>query len=196
MTGKLITFEGIDGSGKSTIAKMISEILGENVVLTREPTDSWIGRSVIRAMKEDRDAVTIALLFMADRKEHLDEIKKWLDDGKIVLCDRFIDSTLAYQKEHLTIKNPKRWLSEVHKPFIFKPDLTFLFHIDPKIAMKRIKDRHLSIFEHLEFLKRVQNTYMELSKKEKLRFVLIDAIKTKAELVEECLKILKDKKII
>ncbi len=196
MKGALITFEGIDGSGKSTIARMLSEQLGDAAALTIEPTESWIGRSVIRAMEEKRSPVTIALLFMADRREHLNEMKKWLAEGKLVICDRFIDSTFAYQKEHLTIPDAECWLHAVHEPFLLKPDVTFLLRIAPEKAMERIGEREPALFEDASFLARVQENYLSLAKGERNRFVILDAEREKNELVDECLRVLKGRGII
>lgn len=196
MKGKLITFEGIDGSGKTTIAKLLHEKLGDRAILTAEPTDSWIGKDVKRALEEKRDAITIALLFLADRNEHIKEIKNWMEEGKIVICDRFIDSTFAYQKEHLGIKRAEKWLKEVHKPFFIKPDLTFLLYIEPEKAIKRIKDRKLTLYEYVDFLRKVQNNYIEIAEKEKERFFVIDADKEKEEIVDECMRILRGRGII
>ncbi len=196
MKGKLITFEGIDGSGKTTIAKLLHEKLGDKAVLTAEPTDSWIGKSVKRALEEKRDGITIALLFMADRNEHIKEIKNWMKEGKIVICDRFIDSTFAYQKEHLGIKNAEEWIREVHQPFFIKPDLTFLLYIEPEKAIERIKDRKLTLYEYVDFLKKVQNNYIEIAKKEQERIFIINAEKEKEKIVEECMQILRERGII
>jgi len=196
MQGKFITFEGIDGSGKTTIAKLLHEKLGEKSVFTFEPTESWIGKSVLRAMEEKKDAITIALLFMADRNEHIKEIKRWISQGKIVICDRFIDSTFAYQKEHLGMKNAEEWLKKIHSPFMILPDITFLLHISPEKALKRIEGRKHAVYEYKEFLQKVQENYMEMALKEKERFVVINADKGKEEVVEECMKILKEKGLL
>ncbi len=195
MKGKFITFEGIDGSGKTTIAKLLYEKLGNKAVLTAEPTKTWIGEAVNKAIEERKDAKTIALLFIADRIEHIIKIKKWLDEEKIVLCDRYIDSTFAYQKEHLKMEEAEKWLNEIHKPFLLKPDLTFLFVINPKRAIERIKDRKLIMYEDVHFLERVQENYLEIAKKEE-RFIIINAEKGKEEILEECWRVLKNKKII
>ena len=195
MKGKFITFEGIDGSGKTTIAKLLYEKLGNKAVLTAEPTKTWIGEAVNKAIEERKDAKTIALLFIADRIEHIIKIKKWLDEEKIVLCDRYIDSTFAYQKEHLKMEEAEKWLNEIHKPFLLKPDLTFLFVINPKRAIERIKDRKLIMYEDVHFLERVQENYLEIAKKEE-RFIIINAEKSKEEILDACWQVLKNKKII
>ena len=187
MKGALITFEGIDGSGKTTIASRIAKKI-ENSVLTHEPTNSWIGESVKKAIEEGKDAITIALLFMADRNEHIVKIKKWINGGKIVLCDRYLDSTYAYQKEALkdTIENPEKWIDEIQKPFILKPDLTLLFILPVEKALERIANRKKIIYEKKSFLEKVQENYMELAKKEK-RMVIIDASKSIEEVEKDCI---------
>jgi len=187
MKGALITFEGIDGSGKTTIASRIAKKI-ENSVLTYEPTNSWIGESVKKAIEEGKDAITIALLFMADRNEHIVKIKKWINGGKIVLCDRYLDSTYAYQKEALKgiIENPEKWIDEIQKPFILKPDLTLLFILPVEKALERIANRKKIIYEKKSFLEKVQENYMELAKKEK-RMVIIDASKSIEEVEKDCI---------
>ena len=192
MKGKLITFEGIDGSGKTTIVNILGKMI-ENSVITYEPTNTWLGKSVKKAMDERKDAMTIALLFLADRIEHIKEIKKWLDEGKIVLCDRYIDSTIAYQIEHLKkrIKNPERWIKNIHEPFLLKPDLTFLFVLPVNVAIKRIGNRKKTIFEKKEFLERVQENYIKIAENEKDRFVIVDANKSKEDVANECYKKIK-----
>ena len=193
MRGKFFTFEGIDGSGKTTISKMVYEELRKkwDVVLTKEPTDSWLGKSVEKAIEEKKDAITISLLFMADRNEHLKDIHKWIEEGKVVLCDRYMDSTFAYQSAHLddVMDNPLRWLKGVHAPFLIKPDKTFLFVIEPSKAISRIK-RKKTFFENESFLEKVQEYYLVLSKEK--RFVKLDATKSKEELKEKCIKKIKE----
>lgn len=192
MKGKFITFEGIDGSGKTTIANLLYERLRKeyDVILTSEPTKSWLGKAVRKAINENKDAVTIALLFVADRNEHVKEVKKWLNEGKLVICDRYMDSTFAYQKEHLKgiMRKPIQWLKNLHTNILI-PDLTFLLKIDVEKALKRIDKRRLTIYENKEFLQRVQRNYIEMARKEK-RFVIINADRKKEDILEECLSIL------
>ncbi|HEC80858.1 MAG TPA: dTMP kinase, partial [Thermoplasmatales archaeon] len=127
-----VTFEGIDGSGKSTVSKGVYDWLkkeGLDVVLTFEPTSGFIGETVKRCVEENCSPVTTALLFIADRVEHCKKIRGWLSDGKIVLCDRYADSTYAYQGAQLegTVDKPMEWLQDVSKNFIVTPEKTFLF---------------------------------------------------------------------
>jgi len=112
---RFITFEGIDGSGKSTVSKLVYEKLknnGYDVVLTFEPTNSWIGKIVQKNIKTQSDPFETSFTFIADRVDHCKKIKKWFDEGKIVLCDRYAESTYAYQAAQMQeiIDKPIKWL--------------------------------------------------------------------------------------
>ncbi len=185
------TFEGIDGSGKSTISRKVYEKVKtkKDATLTQEPTKNWLGDGVNRAIMEGLDPITIALAFMSDRNEHVKKIRRWLEEGKMVICDRYADSTLAYQGAQLEgkIDEPLKWLKLVHEPFYYEPDLTFLLIIDPEIALKRIRRKHTP-FEKKGFLEKVQDNYLNLATGNP-RFVKLDAKKSVDELVNECLKI-------
>ena len=189
---QFITFEGIDGSGKSTVSKKVFEKLenlGYDVVLTFEPTDTRIGRCVSNFIKNEKDPYSTAFAFISDRIEHCRKIKSWIDEGKIVLCDRYADSTYAYQGAQMEneIKTPIKWLNELSKDRILIPDITFLFVIDPKDSLKRIQHRdELIPFERLDFLKKVHENYIKLSKQK--RFISLDATKKISELSDICTK--------
>ena len=147
--GHFISFEGIDGSGKSTQAKMLTktlEDLGHNVVLTREPGGS-IGAEEIRrlVLQGDPDrwsAESEILLFTAARRDHLEKtILPALDAGKIVICDRFADSTRMYQG--LSRGDLRTLVDELHSLMIPRdPDLTVLIDLDPKLGLSRAKSRN------------------------------------------------------
>jgi len=185
-----VTFEGIDGSGKSTILKLVYEQLksqGYDVVSTYEPTDTWIGKQVKKCIETNTDPFVTVFTFIADRIEHGKQIQQWIDDGKIVLCDRYAESTYAYQSVQLQdmMKDSVRWLKELSKDRIPVPDRTFVFVIDPKKALDRIQSRdNLIPFERLAFLKKVHKNYLELAVG--ARFFKLDATKTREELVEMC----------
>jgi dTMP kinase len=187
---QFITFEGIDGSGKSTVSKVVYDKLksdGHNVVLTYEPTDSTIGKFVQKCIKTGDDPFVTAFTFIADRIQHCKKIKQWLDDGKIVLCDRYAESTYAYQGAQLenTINNSIKWLQDLSKDHILIPERTFLFVILPKDSLARIQNRdELIPFEQLSFLKKVHKNYLAVSKGK--RFFQLDATKKIDELVDIC----------
>jgi len=187
---QFITFEGIDGSGKSTVSKVVYDKLksdGHNVVLTYEPTDSTIGKFVQKCIKTGDDPFVTAFTFIADRIQHCKKIKQWIDDGKIVLCDRYAESTYAYQGAQLenTINNSIKWLQDLSKDRILIPERTFLFVIPPKDSLARIQNRdELIPFEQLSFLKKVHKNYLTVAKDK--RFLLLDATKKIDELITLC----------
>ena len=185
-----VTFEGIDGSGKSTVSKLVYDTLksdGYDVVLTFEPTDSTIGKYVQKCIKTGGDPFVTSFTFIADRIQHCKKIQQWLDDGNIVLCDRYAESTYAYQGAQLEnkIKNPIKWLQELSKDHILVPERTFLFVIPPKDSLARIQNRdELIPFERLSFLEKVHKNYLTVSKGK--LFLLLDATKKIDELVSIC----------
>ena len=140
---RFVTFEGIDGSGKSTISKLVSERLrstGYDTIWTYEPTDSPIGKFVQECIRSQTDPFITSFTFIADRIQHCKHIQQWLDDGKIVLCDRYAESTYAYQAAQLEseLEDPLKWLRELSEGRILLPDRTFLFVIEPKTSLARI----------------------------------------------------------
>jgi dTMP kinase len=139
-------------------------------------------------VEEKKDAITISLLFMADRREHSKDICAWLEEGKIVLCDRYADSTFAYQSAHLAaiMENPLKWLKQAHAPFYLTPDTTFLFLLDSKTALSRMKNREKTFFETLSFLQKVQEMYLLFSKEH--RFTTLDATERKETLKKICIE--------
>ena len=187
---RFVTFEGIDGSGKSTIIKKVFERLkskGHDVILTFEPTDSWIGKIVQRCIKTKSDPYVTAFTFIADRVDHCKQIQKWLDDGKIVLCDRYAESTYAYQGAQMQglVDDAIKWLQDLSKNRIIIPDRTFLFVIEPKDSIARIQNRNNLIpFEKVDFLEKVHKNYLEICKGK--RFVKLDATKTIQDLTDIC----------
>ena len=187
---KFITFEGIDGSGKTTILKLVYKKLkseGFDVISTFEPTNSYIGKYVQKCIENNYDPYLTSFAFIADRIDHCKKINKWLNENKIVLCDRYSDSTLAYQSVQLEklIKNPIKWLKEISDRNIIIPDRTFLFLIDPELSIQRIKNREKIIsFEKVSFLKTVDKYYNKLANSD--RYIKIDATKSIEELVRFC----------
>jgi dTMP kinase len=188
--GTFITFEGGDGAGKTTLIQKIFgylERLGYDVAQTRAPGGTVLGQQIRNLLLHTHDAPLSKrcelLLFLADRAQHVDElILPHLKQKKIVLCDRFNDSTIAYQ-------GGARGLTEslVRKLCDFacdglKPDLTLYLDLDPKIGFQRaqkagmVKDRIES--EALAFHQKIRKTFKQIAKKEPKRFIIIDASKT------------------
>lgn len=176
--GKLITLEGIDGTGKSSIAKMLETKFPE-AVFTREPTRGWIGEAVKQSIESDTDPLAELFLFVADHAEHIAKvIKPALLEGKLVISDRYSDSRYAYQGATLSnmFDDAMGWVQGIHRGWTIVPDLTILFTIDPAVAVARcgIRGEHTK-FEKIEFLRTVQENFVKLAEKEPQRFVIIDA---------------------
>jgi dTMP kinase len=192
-----VVIEGIDGCGKSTVAKTVAGRLGPRAVLTREPTDSWIGRAVREGGSEEMSPYLDALLFMADRANHTPEIADHLQNGKIVVCDRYYHSTVAYQTAYLMRKSQGDnfdWLLDANIRISIHPDVTFLLTVDPEEALGRIGDRgELSRFERADFLKEVQENYLRLAEQDQT-IVQIDSTRPPGEIVEEILLALDERK--
>ena len=196
MRGKLITLEGIDGSGKSTVAEKLQknpEIKAFKPVFTREPTRGTLtGNAVEKAIQSDTDQLAELFLFTADHAEHLAKlIKPALEKGKIVISDRYSDSRYAYQGMTLKtrLENPLEWVKDLHRGWTIVPDLTFLFDIRPEISIERCGKRgEQSKFEKLEFLRGVREIFLKLAADDPERFIVIDASRSPEYIEKEVVK--------
>lgn len=201
-----ITFEGGEGSGKSSALSLINERLiqsGAQTVLTREPGGTPISeeiRNIILDRKNtDMDPRTEALLYAASRRQHLAQ-KIWpaLKEGKIVLCDRYLDSSLAYQGGARGIA-----LKDVLDINMFAtegtfPDLTLLFDIEPEKGLARIaanQNREVNRLdlEKLDFHHRVRQAFLDLAKKYADRYVIIDASQPLNKVVDDAYAVIQER---
>jgi dTMP kinase len=203
-----ISFEGIEGSGKTTQAKHTVRFLqgkGHDCVITREPGGTRIGEKIrailLDPLSKDMDPLTELLLYTADRAQHIKEyILPLLSDGKIVLCDRYYDATMAYQgfARGLDIG----LIEKIHKLLFenLKPDITLLLDLPPETGLERawkqinngnrISQETRFEEERISFHKKVRAGYLELSRLEPERFRIIDASKDEHEVRKEIIKIL------
>ena len=188
--------DGIDGSGTTTHCQLLSEFLerkGFKIHLTSEPSESEIGQLLRKFLKnKDIPPTTDALMFAADRDIHYhNEIKKKLDEGFIVLSDRYIESSIVYQSlqsEQISIE----WVKIINK-FVGEPDLTIILDIDPKISLARKQGADLEKFEDTSFLDKVRDLYLTRAKQ--LGFYVINSNDTIKIVQEKIQKIILDKLI-
>ena len=202
-----ITIEGPEGSGKSSVTKKVAEMLekdGEQIVMTREPGGTPIAeqiRNVILDKENTKmDPMTEALLYAASRRQHLVE-KVWplSKEGKIVISDRFIDSSLAYQGGARGLGIDRIYdLNMTYATEGYSPDLTLLFDLEPEIGLARIaanasREVNRLDLEKIEFHRQVRQTFLDLAKRFPERFVVIDASKSFDEVVADTYKVVKDR---
>ena len=196
--GLFITFEGADGCGKTTQIKLAAEYLknkGYDVILTREPGAKGLGEQ-LREILLNYDGIVSdrceSFLFLADRAQHIDTIVvPAVDAGQIVLCDRHIDSTVAYQGygrgQDIEQINKLNMIATNNR----KPDLTIVFDIDVETSMSRVgseKDRMES--SGTEFFNKVRHGYLEIAKQEPQRVRVLDAAKSIEEIHESVIKLI------
>ncbi len=205
MRGKFITFEGIDGSGKSTQLRMLASDLrvkGQNVLTTMEPGGTPLGRRLRESFLETEENVAPLaelLLFAADRAQHVELlIKPALAEGKIVISDRYADATFAYQGAGRGF--PETMVNQIIKIATngLKPDLTLFFDVAIEKALMRTDSRNEAgerknrmDLETNEFYSRVRDSYLRIAAKEKKRFITIDGNSSVAEVHAQVLEIVK-----
>lgn len=209
--GVFITFEGGEGTGKSTQLKLLSEYLDKchiKNMITKEPGGTETGQELRRMLvtgdKDKFDAVAECLLYYADRRVHLaSKVWKALDDGFWVLSDRFADSTVAYQYYGYNKKVPMETLDALYKITVgdFKPDLTIVFDLDPEIGLQRSYKKSLGMevketrheSRGLEFHNNLRKGFLEIAAKEPERCVVLDANKPIEVLHEDVIRVINER---
>jgi dTMP kinase len=200
----LITFEGIDASGKSTQLELLGKNLhdqGFDVIITRQPGGTQIGQQIRKVILDpdntDMIPETEVLLYMADRLQHISEvIKPALDAGKIVISDRYHDATTVYQGSGRELD--LSWLKLIEDRFILKPDLTFWINISLAESQSRLEKRNQMQgiqncrleSEGAQFFTRIIEAYDRLSKSEPERFANINGETRRSDIQTEILEIL------
>ncbi|MBM7557244.1 dTMP kinase [Halanaerobacter jeridensis] len=211
MHGKFITLEGVEGSGKSTQLQLVKNYLqdlGYQVIMTYEPGDTEVGnkiRQILLDPKYDKLVPKAELmLYLADRAQHVQEvIIPNLKDGKIVISDRYIDATWAYQgfARELDSSVVKK-LNSIATDNL-TPDLTLLLDLDPAVSLQRAKETTAKTneagdrieAEKIEFHQQVRKGYLELAEQEE-RIAVVDGNKAKKEVFGQIKQILKERSIV
>ena len=196
--GLLITFEGGEGCGKSTLIKGLKRALDREhlpLITTFEPGATPIGKEIRKfLLSPDTDPAhfTELFLFLADRAEHISKIiSPALERGDTVLCDRFCDSTIAYQgsARNLPVEQVRSLCDLATGGLV--PDLTFVLDLDPKIGLKRARqinslDRFES--EEITFHETIRKSFLQMAENEPKRFRVLDALKTPEEVLSHALE--------
>lgn len=196
-----ITFEGPEGSGKSTVLQAVAEQLEYPLITTREPGGIRISeaiRELLLAEGNDMDYRTEALLFAASRRQHLvEKVLPALAEGNVVLCDRFIDSSLAYQGyargiDMEAIRSINEFAIEGHYP-----DLTLYFKVPAAVGLNRItrnnRETNRLDNESIAFHERVCAGYDQLAEQFPERIVVIDAAQPLEKVIEDVFEVIKNK---
>lgn len=196
--GKLIVLEGIDGSGTTTQAKLLYQALLEKnypAELTSEPSEGAIGKLIREYLKGEQvfsdryfGSHSLALLFAADRLDHLArQLNPWLEQGRIVISDRYLLSSFAYQSLECDLE----WIKTLNREAP-PPDLTILLDLPVEIALQRVVQRKLwpELFEKVEIQKKVRENYLRLARElySDQRIVVIDASKSIEEVAGQIRK--------
>ena len=198
MKGLFITFEGVEGSGKSTQISALKKRLeeaGREVIETREPGGTPLGESIRHLLQHDEAGEGMSpeselLLFSASRAQHVRElIEPALLAGKIVVCDRFLDSSAIYQGIARAIDAQQVKVINEFAVGLTKPDLTILIDLSPEVGLARVRARSNGEFdrmeqESLEFFQAVRAGYLDLAAAEPERFFVLDGSQSVEELSE------------
>jgi dTMP kinase len=200
--GLFITFEGPEGAGKSTIISMLSDKL-HNALFTREPGGIEIAEQIRRVIlaKENTamDPRTEALLYAAARRQHLiEKVKPSLENGKTVICDRFVDSSLAYQGYARGLGIDEVFNINQFAIENMMPDLTLYFDIKPEVGLKRIsshngREVNRLDLENIEFHQKVREGYYKLLERFPERIIKVDASRSLEEVFLESFNLINER---
>lgn len=211
LKGRFITFEGGEGTGKSTQIRLLGEYLkqkGEDVITTKEPGGTEVGLEIRKLLvcgdKDKFDAVAEAMLYFADRHIHMTQ-KVWpaMEKGTIVLSDRFADSTFAYQYYGYDKRVSRELLEQLYTIAVgdFKPDLTIILDIEPQKGLARSfkKAESMAVKElrfegrELAFHNNLRKGFLEIAAAEPKRCVVLDADKTIEELHADIVRVVEER---
>ena len=201
-----ITLEGPEGSGKTSAIKIVKEALekeGHQIVMTREPGGTPISEQIRNVILDKANTAmdyrTEALLYAASRRQHLVE-KVWpnVKEGKLVICDRYLDSSLAYQGYARELGVEDILNVNMYATEGTFPDLTLLFDLPPEVGLARINanaDREVNRLdlEKMSFHEKVRNGYLTLAKRFPERYIIIDATQPLEKVAHDALKAIKER---
>ncbi len=197
-----VTLEGPKGAGKSSVMRGLAHLLESDdikVLTTREPGDGSLGPRVRQILLEGGalDPKAELLLFLADRAQHVAEvIRPSLARGEIVLCDRYVDSTLAYQGygRDLEVNRLREWNDFATGGLV--PDLTLLLDIEPSKGLQRVKDKNRLDSEPLQFHQKVREGFLKEAERDRRRWVILDASENLENVTHAALEAVKQRRAL
>lgn len=207
VTGTFITFEGPDGAGKTTVLQAlmpkITQAVSTPVVLTREPGGARLSEAIrtmiLDPQNTEMDPRTEALLYAASRRQHLvEKVLPALAEGQLVICDRFVDSSVAYQGAGRMIGEDAVWQLNQFATAGLEPSLTVYLDVPSEVGLARIRqNRQATQYdrldqEQLDFHQRVRAAYLRLARNAPQRIVTVDATADMAVVVQKCLAVLQE----
>lgn len=201
--GTLVSIEGIDGAGKTTVIDGTEEVNGlntyfEDATYTTEPNDdTWLGKKVRQAISNDgpdTPPMSVFFLFLAEHANHVEDVvKPSLEQGDTVICDRYIDSRYAYQSyeiDDLVEGDTLKWIRSIQEQkWTEVPDRTIILDLPVETAMERLDGDE--IFEKSEKLQYFRQTYLRLAEKDD-RYKIVDARQSPEEVIAECRELIEE----
>lgn len=191
MSGHLVTIEGIDGSGKTTVIEHLKQQYPSAYFTSEPQEDQWMGQVLRKALKnEELDDMTLFFLFMSEHSQHIqDYVIPNLEDGKLVISDRYMDSRYAYQSYALRDRiegDSLEWIKSIQeKGWSRTPDKTIILDISVDVALERIAGNEKEVFEKKDRLLGTRETYLKLAENDPERYEIIDATKNPNEVCNE-----------
>ncbi len=199
-TGTLVTIEGIDGSGKSTLLSYLKETF-PNALFTSEPQeDQWLGQVLRKALSdEDMSDMSLFFLFLSEHSQHIEDyVNPALEEKKLVISDRFVDSRYAYQSyaldEHVD-GNTLEWIQNIQENgWSTIPDKTIILDISVDISLERIANNEKEVFEKRDRLEAARDIYLTLAENNPDRYEVVDAERPPEEVAKDCIEIIDSEK--
>jgi|AntRauMinimDraft_2_1070382.scaffolds.fasta_scaffold00128_2 dTMP kinase len=194
--GTLITIEGIDGAGKSTVLESLNEEF-PNAVFTSEPQeDQWLGTVLRKALSdEDMSDMSLFFLFLSEHAQHIEDyVNPALEENKLVISDRFVDSRYAYQTyalDNLVNGETLQWIQNIQENgWSTIPDQTIILDISVDTSLERIADNKKEVFEKRDRLEAARDIYLNLAEEDNERYTVVDAEQSPEYVIDKCKEII------
>jgi dTMP kinase len=194
--GTLITIEGIDGAGKSTVLESLNEEF-PNAVFTSEPQEyQWLGTVLRKALSdEDMSDMSLFFLFLSEHAQHIEDyVNPALEENKLVISDRFVDSRYAYQTyalDNLVNGETLQWIQNIQENgWSTIPDQTIILDISVDTSLERIADNKKEVFEKRDRLEAARDIYLNLAEEDNERYTVVDAEQSPEYVIDKCKEII------